>query len=60
MAYNNYLNMATIAIVVFIAIYVNVLFLTIYVVAHEVTFTRIRLFFSTIYGACVAANYNSN
>ena len=44
----------------FIAIYVIVLFLTIYVVEHDVTFTSIRLSVATIYGARVAAKYNSN
>jgi hypothetical protein len=46
--------------VLFIAIYVLVLFLTIYVVAHDVSFTRIRLSVATINGARVAAKYNSN
>ena len=36
--------MAIFAIVLFIAIYVIVPILTIYVVAHDVNFTRIRLF----------------
>ena len=44
----------------FIPIYFIVLFLTIYVVAHDVTFTRIRISVATIYGARVAAKYNSN
>ena len=52
--------MATVAILLFIAIYVILLFLTIYVVAHDVTFTRIRLSVANIYGARVAAKYNSN
>ena len=59
-AYYNYLRVVTVAIVLFIAIYVIVLSLTIYVFAHDVTFTRIRLSVATIYGARVAAKYNSN
>ena len=44
----------------FIAIYFIVLFLTISIVAHDVSFTRIRLSVATIFGARVAAKYNSN
>jgi uncharacterized membrane protein len=59
-AYYNYLQVATVYIVLFIAIYVIVLFLTIYVVAHDVTFTRILHSVAIIYGVRVAAKYNSN
>ena len=67
-AYNNYLLLASFAIVLFIGIYVFVLFLTIYVIelfltiyvfAQDVSFTRICPSVTTTYWARVAAKYNS-
>ena len=52
--------MTTVVIGLYVAIYVIVLLLTIYVVEHDVIVKRIRLSLATIYGARVAAKYNSN